>query len=255
MMSNPERQEGSILLPIELKSHLPIYQQVKNHILKSIQQGELLPDERLPAERKLAEEMSVSRMTVRRALNELIQEGRIYTKPGLGTFVAEPRLSRRVIVTSGFSEDLRKSGFTVTSKVFEKGVQHASADVAALLKLPPRDQVVFLERLRQVDGEPFAYQKAYLPKKLCPDLHTLDFTDRSLYATMRERYDLWMERADLTLEANEPSQREQELLELAPGVPVLVMVRISYLANDVPIEYIRSAYRGDKYTFSLSLKE
>ena len=251
-----EKRNGVLRMgQIERGGNLPIYAQVKRLIIDWIERGELSPHDRLPGERELAAQLTVSRMTVRRALTELIHEQRISTQPGVGTFVAEPRMTRRMMSARGLSEDLAKAGHRLTSHVLELGLRHPAADIAAILKVPQGASVVVLERLRVLDDEPFALQRAYLPTALFPDLHTLDFRERSLYATIRGKYGLSIDRGDLTLEATEPSAAERDLLKLLEGEPVLVMVRISYTADEVPIEFIRSAYRGDKYKFSITLKD
>jgi len=239
---------------IDRKSPVPIYYQLKEALKQQIESGALKPHERVPSERELEERYRISRMTARRALQELEAEGYIYRAQGKGSFVAEPKIRQGLLWLTSFTEDMRERGMRAGARVLRVEVVRDER-VARRLGVGPEEEFVLLQRLRTADGEPMALETSYLRHSLCPGLEGLDFADRSLYRTLQEEYGLRLGRAEQTVEAAVANTFEAELLGVKPGTPMLSMERITYLDdNRTPIEYVRSLYRGDRYKLYVELK-
>lgn len=227
----------------------PLYIQLKESLVADIRSGHYNRHERLPSERELAVRFNVSRMTARQALLELGREGIIYTRVGKGTFVAEPKIDQQLRMLTGFSEEVRARGGQPSSRVLEARMLAAPTDIAAVLRLEPAAPVVLLARVRLADDLPLAIERAYLPAALVPDLLQHDFAVESLYSVLRTTYGFHLVLAEQTIEATLAEPRELELLELTPPAAVLRMQRLTSTDAGVPLEYVISTYRGDRYKF------
>jgi len=227
----------------------PLYLQIKDRLLAEITSGRYRVHQRLPSERELAARFRVSRMTVRQALLELVHDGVIYTRVGKGTFVAEPKIEQQLRTLTGFSQDVRARGRQPSSRVLEARVVPATPEVATALRLLPETEVIVLARVRLANGLPLAVETAYLPFAQFPGLLHHDFATESLYDVLENDYRLVLTRAEQSIEAALASARELELLELTPPAAVLRMQRLTLTDNGVPVEYVLSTYRGDRYKF------
>jgi GntR family transcriptional regulator len=231
----------------------PLYVQLKEALVAGMRSGLYRAHQRLPSERELSEEYEVSRMTARQALVDLARDGLIYTRAGKGTFVAEPKIDQQLRTVTGFSQDMRQRGAAPTNLVLEARLVPATAEVAAALRLAPNAEVILLARVRLADGSPLAVETAYLPPALCPDLLRHDFARESLYHVLETDYGFRLHQAEQTLEARLASPREVELLRLGPTAAVLHLERVTVRHDGVPVEYVISAYRGDRYKFRTTL--
>lgn len=231
----------------------PLYVQLKEALVAGMRSGRYPAHQRLPSERELSERYHVSRMTARQALVDLVRDGLIYTRAGKGTFVAEPKIDQQLRTVTGFSQDMRQRGAAPSNRVLDAQIVPASAVVAAALRLPPNAEVIQLSRVRLADGSPLAVETAYLPRALCPNLLQHDFARESLYHVLQTEYGFRLSHAEQTLEARLASPREVELLQLAPTAAVLHLERITVRHDGLPVEFVASAYRGDRYKFRTTL--
>ena len=232
----------------------PLYLQLKNSLAAEIASGRYRPNQRLPSERELSAHLKVSRMTARQALQELARDGTIYTRVGKGTFVAAPKIDQQLRALTGFSQDVRARGGKPSSRVLEARVVSAIPDVVAALRIAPEAKVILLSRLRLADDTPLAVETAYLPFVLFPRLLRHDFAHESLYDVLESEYKLTLAQAEQSIEAALASAREIELLCLTPPAAVLRMQRLTLTADGVPVEYVLSVYRGDRYKFRSTLQ-
>ena len=231
----------------------PLYLQLKDSLATEITSGRYRSNQRLPSERELSERFRVSRMTVRQALLALAHDGAIYTRVGKGTFVAEPKIDQQLRALTGFSQDVRARGGRPTSRVLEAQVIPAAPDVAAALRIVPDAEVILLARLRLADAVPLAIETAHLPFVLFPELLHHDFGVESLYDVLEKDYGCTLTQAEQTIEAALASPREIELLEMTPPAAVLRMQRLTLTGDGMPVEYVHSIYRGDRYKFRSTL--
>ncbi len=227
----------------------PLYLQLKGRIEELIRQGELREGQALPSERELAKRLGVSRLTVRRALDELVSGGMLVRRHGSGTFVAS-RVQRPLSVLTGFSEDMRQRGMTPASRWLRRERGTATPEEAIALSLEPGEAVVRLLRVRTADRLPMAIEHAVIPVRFFPDPEGIE---ESLYAALKAR-GYGPEWALERLRAVSAGEREASLLGVPIGSALLYIERVSYLPGGTPLEFTRAHYRGDRYDFIAELR-
>lgn len=232
---------------------VPLYHQLKTLLLAKIQAGEMKPNDRLPAEDELAAHYSISKATVRQALNDLVLAGVVRREQGRGTFVAEPKLAQGPREMTSFTDEMKSRGLHPTSKVLKQDVIKAEEDVAEKLQVAQGSQLLRLKRLRLADGEPMGIQTAYISLSMAPQLGQEDFTDASLYEVLERKFGLWPARAQESYVAVLLEGADAKLLKATVASPALSAERISYLTSGQPLELTYSIMRGDRYKIVLEL--
>jgi GntR family transcriptional regulator len=228
----------------------PKYYTVKRHLLDIIEA--LAPGSRVPTERELAVELATSRATVRQALHELVAEGRLARRQGSGTYVAEPKITWPLHLTS-FTEQAAAQGFTASTQLIAAERIRADADVAPRLGLEPGEDVFKIERLRLADERPMAVETSHLSAARFPQLTRRIKRAQSLYAVLSEFYGVVPIAAEESISTAPASTREAGLLGTDTGAPMLVLSRHSFDADGEPVEWVTSWYRGDRVTFLAKL--
>ncbi len=231
---------------IEDQRREPKYYLVKRHLLELI--AEYPAGTPVPTERELAELLITSRTTVRQALSELVTEGRLVRRQGSGTYVAEPKLAWPLQMSS-FTEQAESSGLKVETTLVSAERVPATAEIAELLRLKVGAQVHRIERLREVNGSPMALEQSHLSARRFPGLAKSLRQTSSLYRVLKEEWGVTAVDAVETIETAPASPREAGLLATDTGAPMLILSRHSMDAEGVPVEWVRSWYRGDRYTF------
>jgi GntR family transcriptional regulator, N-acetylglucosamine utilization regulator len=224
--------------------------QLREYLLHRID-GELRPHDRLPTERDLAEDFSVSRLTVRRVLDRMESEHRVYRIQGAGTFVSEPPIAKSLELAS-FSDDMRQRGLVPGSRVIGANEMHAGARIGYALNLSPADTVFHIARVRTADGTPMCVEDAYLPARLVPGLLGLPL-EGSLYDLLSAQFRISLERADQVIRCTVLDTSDAETLEVPPLSPAFAVERTGYDARGRAIEHTEALYRGDRYTYNVTL--
>lgn len=227
------------------------YHSIRDEILDLI--AELDVGDALPPERTLAPQFGVSRMTLRRAVEELIREGRLSRRHGAGTFVAEAKISQGLAVTS-FSEDMRQRGCVPSSRTLGVDEVHAGARLGRVLDISPGDLVVKVLRLRLADDAPMALETLHVPRSVAPDLDGDALTGRSFYELLEEWYGLVLDGGVQSIEATVTDETESEFLEVPVHSPAFLFERTSRATDGRVVEFVRSVYRGDRYKFRVDLR-
>jgi len=240
-------------MKVEQRSE-PLYQAVIGAIEGQIQSGELAPGSRLPSEAELCRRFSVGRNTVRRALSDLAATGVLKTIPGLGTFVSEGRMTKSAEYLLGLTQEMRAHSKRVTSQVLEARLLQADPFLTRRLEVQLGAEVVFLNRVRAMDGEPVALERAYLPHALCPGILEHDFSKESLYETISTVYQRRPYRAEQEIEAALATAEVARLLGLSVPSVVLVFHRATRLESNEVIEYVDSEMRADRFRFYTNLR-
>ncbi|MGN6606699.1 MAG: GntR family transcriptional regulator [Jatrophihabitans sp.] len=235
-----------MVAPDERFTRAPKYYAVKQHLLELI--DTLQPGSPVPTERLLTAQLATSRTTVRQALAELVGEGRLVRRQGSGTFVAEPKVSWPLQMTS-FTEQAAATGHAATTELIEATREKAGDAVAERLGLHPGGLVHRIERLRLVDGTPMALETSHLSAARFPGLARLLKRGDSLYRVLRDEFGVEPVTAEETIETAVASPREAEYLQTDTGAPMLVLSRHSFTAAGEPVEWVQSWYRGDRYRF------
>ena len=232
----------------------PLYQMVVESILDQVGSGELQADERLPSESELCRIYSVGRNTIRRAISELVNDGVLRTVPGVGTFVVDQRLDKTADYLYGFTQEMKLLGKQVTSRVLEAKIIPADTFLARRLQVQLGAEIVFLNRVRLMDGEPTAIERSYLPHMLCMGILEYDFSNESLYEILSTVYDKRPDHAEQVIEASLATPEVVQLLELTPPAVVIVFRRETRMASGQVIEYVDSELRGDRFRFYTNLR-
>lgn len=230
----------------------PLYLQLQRHIAAALAAGELTPGDCLPAERDMAQMTGLSRVTVRKAIQELVAAGQLVQRRGSGTYVAQKveRLEQALSLLTSFTEDMARRGRSVETRWISRRIDAPAPEEVMALGLGAGDRVTRLERVRCSDGVPLAIERATLSTNLLPDPEAVQ---SSLYAVLQTR-GLRPTRAVQRISATSIDARDSALLGVAVGAPGLKIERISYLPSGQVVEFTRSLYRGDAYDFAVELK-
>ena len=230
----------------------PLYLQLKRWIEDAVRQGLLHPGDALPSERELAARVEMSRVTVRKAVQNLVQEGLLIQRHGSGTYVApQPhRVEQSLSRLTSFAEDMARRGMDVRSIWLERGLYPPSPEETVILGLSAGDAVARVARLRISADQPLAIERASLASSILPDPESIG---TSLY-THLERSGNRPVRAIQRIRAISLGKDDATLLQVPAGAASLSIERTSYLATGRVVEFTRSVYRGDTYDFVAELR-
>lgn len=229
-----------------LSERRPLYDRVYRMLRREIESGSLRPGDLLPSERSVAEQLNVSRVTVRRAIDELHADGLVEGRRVAS--VSEPNN-----VLQSFTALANERGFETSAKVIVSQVRSATIDEAERLHIPPGAPLFELHRVRFLGDLPIVLDESHIPHARVPGIEEVDFTGASLYATLEERYGVIPTRADYVIEAVAATSNEAGLLAVEIGSPLLRANETLYDPQDRPIDIGRMVYRGDRYRFRTTL--
>lgn len=219
----------------------PVYTRIRDDLIEQLAAGDYQPGDRLPSETKLAEQYGVTRMTVRQAVDGLVDDGLVVRRQGAGTFASDiARSGRPLNRLSSFSEDLSRAGHRVESSVLAQAAVEAPEDVREALGLEPASQTVMLERLRSVDGRPVSVAIVWLPLRLVPALVREPMESRSLYEVLESKYGLRPVRAQQRITAVSADDRLARALQVKKGAPLVAVQRLTFAEDNQPLELARS---------------
>ena len=200
----------------------------------------------IPSERQLGIDLSVSRLTVRAALDELVREGYLVRRRGAGTFVAEPKVAKGIDISS-FSDDMRARGLTPASRTIDLRTIPAGARLGRILHVSPSEPVVAVKRLRLADGEPMAIELLHVRSSLVPGLTGADLEENSFYDLLESRWEVAIVGGTQTVEPTVTNDEESDVLGVPLHSPALLFERVTRSSTGDVVEYTSSTYRGDRY--------
>ncbi len=224
---------------------------VRDEILGML--DELGVGDALPSERRLAQDLKVSRPTLRAAIDELVREGLLLRRHGSGTYVAEPKIALPLTMTS-FSEDMARRGMRPSSRVVSFEVQSAGAKLGQRLQISPVDEVWVITRLRLADDETMAIEWLHAPRRLLPELRREELATHSFYELLRVRRGITIASGTQTIEPTVTSPEEAELLGVPVHSPAFLFERTTQSDGGEVVEFVRSVYRGDRYRLVTELR-
>lgn len=226
------------------------YHAVRDQLLDRL--DDMAPGEQLPPERELATSLGVSRMTLRRALDELVAAGLVRRRRGAGVFAIGPKVSPRLAVTS-FTEDMRSRGLHPSSRTLAFEIGPAGARIGRHLGVAPDAAVVVVGRLRLADDEPMSIEELHVPQELVPGLAAADLEEGSFYELLASRYGVRLAGGTQTIEPTVTDERESAELHVPVHSPALLFQRTSHDTAGRVVEFVRSIYRGDRYRIQTEL--
>ena len=239
---------------VPLVKAVPRYLQIINYYQGMIDAGKLSEGQQMPTEEAIGALFSVSRITVRQALDGLAQAGYIYKVQGKGSFVASKKAGMQLNHLIGFSDEMRSLGLEPSTILVEQSLMLPTEAVAKALNIDVTQKIYFLTRIRCADGVPMAVEKVHMPFYRFAGIETQDLS-KSLYALLKEQYGCECSKAVQSIQAGAASSHDAKLLKIKTGMPVLCISRTTYGMDGAPFEYVDSIYRGDKYIFNVTLEK
>jgi len=232
---------------------IPIYIQIREALREEITGGGLKRGEKLPAEHDLAEKFGVSRMTIRESIEDLVDEGLLYRRHGVGTFVAYPHLQRDHTRLTSFFDKAEDEGISVRTRLLKLETIPAKPRIAEALDIPQNKKVIRVETLRYADGVPITVHDAHIPHELFSSIINENFEVQHLW-TLFEKCGYRVRRAIQRLEAREADRKLAQLMKIKQGAPVLFKERTVYAEDGTPVEFTYCYNRGDVYSLTVALE-
>jgi GntR family transcriptional regulator len=229
-----------------------LYVQIRETLREQIKRGELAPGQKLPAEDELAAQFGVSRMTVRQGISDLTDEGVLYRRRGIGTFVAQFHVERDHNKLTDFFETAQAQGFEAEVRLLIREVVPAKISVAKPLGLEEGEPVIRFQTLRLANGVPITVYDEYVAYKLCPQLFQEKLYSRPAWQIL-ESYGFTIKRAVQRIEARLADVDIAGLLGIEENAPILYKHRVIMTEDGSPVELILCHNRGDSYSVKMTL--
>jgi len=238
------------LFKIDHKSKLPLYDQIERNLRDLMVNGHLKPGEAMPGEWDLADFYGVSRLTVRRALDELVRQNWLEKKHGVGTFVRQPSMASIAAGKLSFTEQMRSIGREPSSRFISQRVTAATEKIARALHIQEGDPIIEITRVRLADNVPILLETACLSTAQFPSLESHDWSqDESLYKVLSDEYEINISAMDHTIKPVTLTETEARYLKAQAGAVALLSQIIAYTPGGAPVEYAWSVSNGDKSEF------
>jgi len=244
----PVSSLAQLMHTLSATSHLPLYRQLQRALRESIERGVFGPAEALPAERQLATELEISRITVRKAIDGLVEEGLLVRRAGSGNFI-NTRIEKNFAKLTSFSEDMRSRGRTPRSVWLKRAAGTVTPEEALRLRLSPGTAVYRFHRIRYADDMPMCLEYATIAAAALPSLEAVD---ASMYEAL-EAAGKRPVRALQRLSALLLNAEQARLLQSKEGDAGLCVERLGFLRDGQAVEFCRSWFRGDMYDFVAEL--
>ena len=226
-----------------------LYARVETVLASEIADGDLKVGDQLPTEDSLIARFGVSRITVRRAIQNLVSRGLVEIRRGKGTFVATPKIAQELTALSGFVEDMHALGRKPTARVIAKEIVTADATVASQLAVTKGERVVRIRRVRMADGIPLSFDETFLPLEIGKKVITNNLKVEPIFSLLERKYDVPLIEAEYKLDAVAAEAEVAAALKIKQRSPVFRIERTSYSTGNSPVDYEKLYYRGDLVRF------
>jgi GntR family transcriptional regulator len=230
-----------------------LYSRVESVLAGEIADRVLKVGDQLPTEDILIARFEVSRITIRRAIQNLVGRGLVEIRRGKGTFVAAPKMTQELTQLSGFVEDMHAAGRKPTARVIGKEVVTADTTVASHLALTKGERVVRIRRVRLADGVPLSFDETFLPLEIGKKIITNNLKVEPIFSLLERKYDIPLIEAEYKLEAVAAEAEVASALRVRQGSPIFRIERTSYTRGNRPVDYEKLYYRGDLVRFMTRL--
>lgn len=233
---------------LDQTSITPLYKQLKDLIKEKILSGELGPNQKIPSELELSQQYQISRITVRNAISELVDEEMLVKKQGKGTFVHRPKIGENLLNGGSFTNLCRQNGMTPGSRTIRLMLKEPTERDARELQLRPGEKVIYLQRVRYANDLPVMLENNYFPEHFTALLdEKLD--DVSLYVILREKYNIYLKSSTKVIQIAEALDTEAALLGVRVKTPLLQVREVCFDQNDVPVHRTKQLILGDKFKY------
>lgn len=234
----------------EMNYRMPIYLQLREVIRNKIEEGEYLPGTAIPSENELAETYQINRLTVRNAVDALVNEGLLKRVHGKGVYVLGARVERDLESLGGFTQTMVEKDARPTRTILSKILRKAGPKYGPIFGISPDDDIYYVKRLCCDNGEPFSLEEIYLPKYVVPKLEGIDLGVFSLYEVY-DFYGIEITQARQTVDLTWLDQSDARTLDIDSELAVLLFESFNYDKDDRVIEVCRNYTRSDKCVFSV----
>lgn len=241
-----------VFMDLDRSGPIPLYFQIAQKIEKAVLDGTLPAGSRVENEVSLGDRLGLSRPTIRRAIQDLVDKGLLVRRRGIGTQVVHGQVTRGVDLTSLY-EDLTRSGKKPSTTMLTYKVVAADAKISEHLGVPTGSEVLYLQRVRSADGVPVSIMENWLPGDFT-DITEADLNEHGLYQILRGR-GVTIRVAKQKIGARKSSTQESEILKLDKNSALLTMDRTAYDNSGRAIEFGHHCYRPDLYSFEVTLVE
>lgn len=244
------------LYQIDTRTKLPLYHLIENNLRAIISRGDVTAGEMLPPESELARSYGVSRLTVRRALDELVRQNWLSRRHGVGTFVEKPARATITASKLSFTEQMKAVGRRPGSRLLEKSRVPAPPTLARQLKVAAGAPLLKIARLRLADEVPILHETAFLPLDRFPGLDQIKWgLEDSLYLLLREKYKVVVTGLDHTIKPALLTGEQAGYFHVRAGLPSLISEIIAFTDDGSPVEYSLSISNGDKGEFYFRFRQ
>ena len=229
------------------------YLEIENLLLQRIKNGDYQEGQLMPKEVDLAEQLNVSRPTVRHAIRNLVQAGYLERRKKRGTIVTQTKIKQQFThVIESYNTEIQNNGLIAKTQVLNFSTEKASDEVAEALTIKPNTEVYKLVRLRSADNKPVVFVVTYLPIAQLPDLQKIDFTHHSLYSELAKA-GLEITHVSRKIEVHPATEEEAQLLETDIKAPIFYFHTIGFTKDHRALEYSIASYRGDLNYFMVEI--
>jgi GntR family transcriptional regulator len=235
---------------IDPQSKLPLYDQIERNLRDLIINGKMKPGEMMPSEWELVDLYGVSRLTVRRAVDELVRQNWLERKHGVGTFVCQPVTASISASKLSFTEQMKAIGRNPGSRLVNKRVTPATSKISRLLRIQEGEPIIEITRVRLADDTPILLETSCLSANRYPALESLSWTqNESLYKILKDQYGVTVIGLDHTLKPVLLTETEARYLKSRAGAPAILSEIVAFTRNGTPLEYVWSLSNGEKSEF------
>jgi len=239
---------------MKLKEGIPRHSQITQWLRAKIDGGDFKPDQKLPSENELAKQFSVSRVTIRRALQSLESDSIIYRCQGLGSFVNNKQAPHNLVRLTDFNEDMSNAGLKASSIVRQIQRIEAPEWLAELLHIESGQSVIQIDRLRLGDGEPVAFDSTWLPLFYGQLIEPDKLTGTTIYKILEMQYDIPILRGCYRISAVAATRELAHELEVDHCAPLLLIDRTTWTIGEKPVYYQKRYYRSDRVLYEMTLE-
>ncbi len=239
---------------INQPSKIPLHQHISDWIKQEIREKRLHIDDKIPSENELAQQFSVSRLTVRRALQTLEQENLIFRSQGLGAFIKAPISLKRMVNLNSFNEDLSQAGITPSNDIIFEGLVLPPPHIRSLLGIEDQIKVLKIDRIRFGSARPFAFDKTWIPAFYGQLIVDSDLSKRSIFELLEKEYDIIIEKGCQRFDAAIADEELASHLDVPVNTPLLVIKRLIYTNSGKILYYQQRYLRTDRFSYEMILE-
>ncbi|QQO08103.1 GntR family transcriptional regulator [Breznakiella homolactica] len=239
---------------LDRQSALPLHTQFETIMRQKIEDEEWPINACIPSENEFSKIYGISRMTVRAVLNRLVDAGLLFRAQGKGTFVAEPKIISKPLVRYGIREQLEQMGYETSTKMISIEKIPATAKVSRILSIERGLDIFAVKRIRFIKEIPLSYHISYVPARHFPGLEEQDLENNQMCNVIEKNYNYPIQHRIETLEATTATTEEAWLLSVKPDFPLLLLENIVYTDRELPLEYSRIIFRGDRIKIKMEYK-